>query len=446
MNKQILHRKYSTNWTIVPLASFAAEGNDNFVDGPFGSDLKVSDYTESGVRILQLQNLGDGYFIDKNKIYTTRRKATQLARCITKPGDLIIAKMAEPLARAAVVPDVESEYLIVADLIKLHPADDVDPYYLVNFVNFSDFRKEADRLSTGTTRTRISLSALKRISLPKPPLPIQNEIAAILRCIDLQIEKTQSLITKYQQIKAGLMHDLFTRGVTADGKLRPPREQAPELYHKTPIGWIPKEWVFTTCAKVCEKIIDCKNRTPPETPDGYPVIRTPNVRNGQFVDSELLYTDAKSYAIWTARGKPLPGDIVITREAPVGEVCMIPDHHPEACLGQRMMLYRPNPAIINPEYFLFALQSRQIQSRLDLISGGSTVGHVRVGDIRDLWMFMPSSHSEQEKIAGALIVAGNKLKAEQQQCEKLRHQKHGLMHDLLTGKVAVKVHGHENTI
>lgn len=235
------------------------------------------------------------------------------------------------------------------------------------------------------------------------------------------------------------MHDLFTRGVLPNGQLRPPRSEAPELYQETALGWIPTEWRFTTCEAVCEKIIDCKNRTPPETPDGYPVIRTPNVRDGEFVDAELAFTDKKSYDVWTMRGKPLVGDIVITREAPVGEVCMIPERHPNACLGQRMMLYRPNPELIDSRYFLYALQSKQIKNRLELISGGSTVGHVRVGDIRTLWMFMPESSREQTQIADALDGARDRLKREAAQLEKLQKQKLGLMQDLLTGRVPVSV-------
>jgi len=301
--------------------------------------------------------------------------------------------------------------------------------------------REAYKLfGIGSTFLEVNKKDTEQFKLLLPNLlEEQKGIARILDTIDSAIEKTESLIDKYQQIKAGLMHDLFTRGVTPDGKLRPPREQAPELYQETPIGWIPKEWVFATCARVCEKIIDCKNRTPPETPDGYPVIRTPNVRNGEFVDKELLHTDATSYELWTARGKPQPGDIVITREAPVGEVYLIPERHPEACLGQRMMLYRPNPAVINPVYFLYALQSRQIQNRLDLISGGSTVGHVRVGDIRELWMFMPESVDEQNFIASCLLAASKKIEVEKGSRYKLQQKKNGLMHDLLTGKVRVKV-------
>ena len=83
--------------------------------------------------------------------------------------------------------------------------------------------------------------------------------------------------------------------------------------------------------------------------------------------------------------------------------------------------------------------ARQIQNRLDLISGGSTVGHVRVGDIRELWMLKPSSYTEQELIAASLTAASIKIESELQQCEKLKRQKLGLMNDLLTGKVRVVV-------
>lgn len=315
------------------------------------------------------------------------------------------------------------------------PSDDVD----IDWLYYSLLSFDLTKLNEATGVPSINRNWLAKVSFANPGIARQKKIATILTGIDTSIEKTEALIAKYQQIKAGMMHDLFTRGVLPNGQLRPPRSEAPELYQETTIGWIPRAWCFTTCAKVCEKIIDCKNRTPPETPDGFPVIRTPNVRNGKFVDAELLYTDELSYLTWTLRGKPQVGDIVITREAPVGEVCMIPDRHPSACLGQRMMLYRPDAELIFPRYFLYVLQSRQIQNRLDLISGGSTVGHVRVGDIRDLWMFMPTDSVEQLQIADALDGITVKLDRELAQLGKLRKQKLGLMQDLLTGRVPVQL-------
>jgi len=63
------------------------------VDGPFGSDLKVSHQTESGVRILQINNIGVGKFLDKNAKYVSEEKYNELIRHSAFPGDLIIAKM-----------------------------------------------------------------------------------------------------------------------------------------------------------------------------------------------------------------------------------------------------------------------------------------------------------------------------------------------------------------
>jgi type I restriction enzyme S subunit len=305
--------------------------------------------------------------------------------------------------------------------------------------------KKVNEITAATTVKHLSTKDLFKAKDKVPDIFSQRKIGNILQTIDQSIEKTEELIEKYQQIKTGLMQDLFTRGIGSDGKLRPTREQAPELYHETKIGWIPKDWRVVTCQDVCEKIIDCKNRTPPITADGYPVIRTPNVRHGEFKDRALVFTDLHSYIIWTARGKPKVDDVVITREAPVGEVCKIPERHAHACLGQRMMLYRTDSSQINNDFFLYALQSEPIQLRLDLISGGSTVGHVRVGDIRDLWMYQPASEIEQTNIGNALNSISTILETEKIKLKKLMMQKTGLMHDLLSGKKSVSVDAQETT-
>ena len=312
--------------------------------------------------------------------------------------------------------------------------------YIYQLLQWNSTRQSAEVLMSGSAgQKRVPTDFFRRHEVYAPEPGVQQRIAAVLAALDNAIAATEALIEKHQQIKAGLMHDLFTRGVLSDGSLRPSRRDAPDQYQLTKAGWIPIDWSLTTCEAVCGRVIDCKNRTPPETHEGAPVIRTPNVRHGEFVDDELVYTDPHSYAIWTSRGKPEVGDVVITREAPVGEVCMIPERHQHACLGQRTMLYRPSETLIDPRFFLFALQSSQIQSRLDLISGGSTVGHVRVGDIRTLWMFQPKSMREQVCIAESLIRATQRLTSERALRDKLRRQKLGLMQDLLTGKVRVKL-------
>ena len=101
------------------LAELAAAGSDTFVDGPFGSSLKSDEYVDAGVRLIQLQNIGDGEWRDDNKKFITSRKFKSLERHGAIPGDIAIAKMADPVARACLVPPVSDQFVVVADCIRL---------------------------------------------------------------------------------------------------------------------------------------------------------------------------------------------------------------------------------------------------------------------------------------------------------------------------------------
>jgi restriction endonuclease S subunit len=111
--------------------------------------------------------------------------------------------------------------------------------------NIVRLKNEFIKYAAGSTFLEINRKDTGRILISHPENKIQQEkIGRILATIDRNITHTEALIAKYQQIKAGLMHDLFTRGIGADGKLRPTREQAPDLYRESAIGWIPKEWML----------------------------------------------------------------------------------------------------------------------------------------------------------------------------------------------------------
>lgn len=289
---------------------------------------------------------------------------------------------------------------------------------------------------TAVKGVTLNKEKMAEMSVMLPCLTEQVKIAEILDNFDRIIQQTEAIIEKLKLVKQGMLHDLLTRGIGANGELRPPQSQAPHLYKNSPLGWIPIAWTTRAAKDVCETIIDCKNRTPPEAEAGHPVIRTPNVRDGRFVRNNLLFTDPGSYDIWTQRGKPLAGDVLITREAPFGEVCLLPTDIGPACLGQRMMMYRPIKYILSNEFMVIALSSMQVQKILIDLAGGSTVGHVRVGDIRNLPIQIPPL-SEQSNIVGSLSALTQRLEAEEAMLEKVRKQKSGLMDDLLSGRVRV---------
>lgn len=262
----------------------------------------------------------------------------------------------------------------------------------------------------------------------------QKAAAKVLLKVDLAIEQTEALLAKQQRIKTGLMHDLLTRGLDAQGRLRNPSTHS---FKPSRYGPIPEEWDVSPASALCDAVIDCKNRTPPSTPSGHPVIRTPNVRNGRFVYEDLALTDTDSYEVWVSRGKPRIGDVVITREAPYGEACQIPADIPAACLGQRMIMYQPNPTKLRGDYLVYAIYSRAVQSRLLELAGGSTVGHIRVGDVRTLPLPHPRSTVEQGDICVALNSLSSIDTETVSSLRKLTKLKGGLMRDLLTGVVPI---------
>ncbi len=133
-----------------------------------------------------------------------------------------------------------------------------------------------------------------------------------------------------------------------------------------------------TLDSVCALIADCPHSTPRWTEDGYLVIRNQNIKNGKLDLSERSYTDLEHYQIRIRRAKPQFGDLILTREAPMGDVCMVPDGL-ECCVGQRQVLLRPNQQKILPRFLLYAIQSPAVQHEISWSEGtGSTVSNIRI--------------------------------------------------------------------
>ena len=179
----------------------------SFTGGPFGSNLKSSDYTSKGVRVIQLQNIGDGTFHNDYKIFTSDIKANQLKSCNIYPGDIILSKMGDPVARACIIPKTHSRYLMCSDGIRLNiNKSRYNTHFICFKINSSDFRIKAENFSTGSTRKRINLSRLRNINLLLPLLKEQRAIAKVLNDVDDLIVALEKLIDKKKMIKKGMMY------------------------------------------------------------------------------------------------------------------------------------------------------------------------------------------------------------------------------------------------
>lgn len=176
-----------------------------------------------------------------------------------------------------------------------------------------------------------------------------------------------------------------------------------------------------TIRELCELVVDCPHSTPTWTSQGKIVVRNNNIKNGQIDISSPSYTDEEHYKQRTKRAVPRPGDIIITREAPIGEVGMIPDGV-ECCLGQRMVLLRPNPDVCNNYYLLYSLQSRFVQHQISWSEGtGTTVSNLRIPHLEQIKIpYLPLK--QQEKIASILRALEEKMNLNRGINENLERQ------------------------
>lgn len=147
-------------------------------------------------------------------------------------------------------------------------------------------------------------------------------------------------------------------------------------------------------------IYDCPHSTAPDEGEGYPLIRTPNVGKGRLILDNVHRVSKATYDIRNKRAVPQEDDIIFAREAPAGNAAVITKGQ-YVCLGQRTVLIRPNPEMIDSHYFVYYLLSPHQQVKLFGFSHGATVGHVNIPDIANMTVDLPEL-SIQKKVSKIL--------------------------------------------
>ncbi len=168
----------------------------------------------------------------------------------------------------------------------------------------------------------------------------------------------------------------------------------------------------------CLLVIDCPHSTPEWTDSGQLVFRSYNIRNGRLDLSECSYTTDKEFNARNRRAVPQARDLIITREAPMGEVAMIPEGV-RGCLGQRMVLLRPNTDLIDPRFMLYAIMSPGVQHEISTHEGtGSTVSNLRIPALKALRIPSPPL-DQQRAIADVLGALDDKIELNRRTSETL---------------------------
>ncbi len=162
------------------------------------------------------------------------------------------------------------------------------------------------------------------------------------------------------------------------------------------------KWDARPVSEMCCEIIDCVNKTAPSVEETTPfkMIRTTNVRDGWVDVENVKYVEEDVFERWVRRGQPQRGDVILTREAPLGAVGMLRSDD-QVFLGQRTVMYRADEVEADERFLLYALMSPWVQAEIRSLGSGATVEHMRVPDCERLLIPAPPLRT-QKRIGAAL--------------------------------------------
>jgi type I restriction enzyme, S subunit len=272
----------------------------------------------------------------------------------------------------------------------------IDDDYLFYIIPTEFVRGELMKQAERSLIPSMSVKHLAEIEIPVPPLSEQKRIVSIVdeafEAIDIAIDNTKQNLTNARELFESYLNSRLFNVVS--GK------------------------ATQTLLCITDLIIDCEHKTAPIQEEGIPSIRTPNIGKGHLIFDGVYRVSEETYELWTRRGKPEAGDLILAREAPAGNVGVIPPGA-KVCLGQRTVLIRPNKKIIDSHFLAFLLLHPIVQKRLLDKSTGATVQHVNMKDIRGLSMSELPSIQAQKVCVEEL----EHLKLETQRLEAIYQEK-----------------------
>lgn len=385
------------------------------------------DIVEHGILFLSTQNIIDSKIVYKNCKFITEEKFDELSKGKLQKNDLIITLRGSIGNVAKFNGDIYDTGFINAQIMIIR-SNDINPTYLSKYLISVKSQKQITSISSGSAQPQLTKSELKKLKVIVPSEYEQKKIVEILSNVDEQIENTEKLIQKNEELKKGLMQQLLTKGI------------GHTEFKKTYLGDIPKEWHIINFFEFVNKIIDFRGRTPKKLGMDWGngtilALSANNVKMGKIdFNLESYYASNELYEKWMRGNELSKGDLVMTMEAPLGNIAQIPDDE-KYILSQRVVALKTNDNIDN-EFMKYMLMSNNVQNQLDVLSTGTTAKGINQKNLSKVLIALPKIE-EQRKIASILSSIDKRIEQYKDKKEKLEEVKRGLMQDLLLGKIRV---------
>lgn len=395
----------------------------------------VDKKSRAGERSVLLCNYMDVYqndIIDK-RLDFMKATATdgQIEKFALRKNDVLITKDSETpedIARAAVVSENIEMLLCGYHLAILRPREPIHGPFLCKTVQSDKSRAYWSSRAGGATRFGLTSDSILKAPVLLPPLPEQKKIAEILTAVDDTIESTRQVIDQTKKVKQGLLQELLTKGI------------GHKKFKDTEIGRIPVEWEVVRLGDHIDVLSGKGFKLSEYVPEGVKLLRIDNVSYGKVEWSSVAFLPL-SYVDEFPNLVLYPDDILLALNRPITQgklkIARLPVADAPCILYQRVgKIVSITDRIRND--FSFHLLGLHIKKFVELTSVGSDQPFISVVALRDLPIGIPPLH-EQKQIAAILSSVDDQITAQEKELAQLQTIKKGLMQDLLTGKVRVKV-------
>ncbi len=411
---------------------------DSMATGDWGQNPTLS----SSVPVIRSTNFrGNGYLDLSDVVYRAVSKDRLQSRTINQ-GDILFEKSGggpmQPAGRVAYsqtdLSGTASNFIEIGKV--KNKFDKKFTFYLLHHLYLSGLVLKYQQQTTGIINFKIKEYFKETVKVPNNKKE-QSKIAEILSTIDRAIAQTEALIAKHQRIKTGLMQDLLTRGIDEHGQLR---DESTHKFKSTPLGMIPVEWEESNLGKISHRITSGSRGWARYYSDaGAKFIRIGNLtREHVNLRYENLQYVQPPDSSETKRTVLETGDVLISVTADLGIIGVVPHDLGEAYINQHIALVKLDKESFNPYFVGNLLSGFQAQKYFSNLNDSGAKAGLNLKTIAAFPVVFPKKE-EQDRIAEIILKADKIIQAKKIERKKLLGIKTGLMQDLLSGQVRVRV-------
>jgi len=278
--------------------------------------------------------------------------------------------------------------------------------------------------SVGSTVQSLRKPIIQELKLVIPPLVEQLRIAEILSTVDDKIEIIDQQIIENQELKKALMQRLLTKGI------------GHTEFKDSALGMIPKSWEVMKLSKICD-VRDGTHDSPKYLEKGIPFVTSKNLTDTVLSFDNIKYISNKDHSNFSKRSHVENGDILFGMIGTVGKPIIVQEKFEFSIKNVALLKFSGNQ-LLNNVFAKNILKSSVVLNQFKKISNGGVLNFIALGSIRNLDFPLPSK-TEQQKIAEILNSVDDKLEVLLEKKTHYQELKQGLMQQLLTGKIRVKV-------